>query len=133
MKISSPAKLSSYFAKGSIKLQYTSYCFDFHVYVESNDFIYLLTTGSTNALYTSQSPYTQLLEFALSTPFKVLKILGIVNDVTKSSEVLLLKVLVNQVGVKIKTNSVLFSANYRRVFSIITGGKICCFGNVTRF
>ena len=97
MEVSTPSMLSSYFANGSIRLQYTPYCLDFHVYVEGNDFIYLLTTGSTNALYRSQSPYAKLLEFALSTPFKVLEILGIVNDVTKSSEVLLLKVSVNQV------------------------------------
>ena len=97
MEVTTPSMLSSYFANGSIRLQHTSYCLDFHVYLEGNDFIYLLTTGSTNALYRSQSPYAKLLEFALSTPFKVLEILGIVNDVTKSSEVLLLKVSVNQV------------------------------------
>lgn len=42
----------------------------------------------------------------------MLEILGIVNDVTKGSEVLLLKVSVNQVGVEFKNNSVSLSASF---------------------
>ena len=97
--ISSPATLTPSFINGAVKLQYTSYCLDFHVYGENNDFIYLLSTGSTKALYRSQSPYSQLLEYTLSTPFTMAEVLGIVNDVTKSSEVLLMKASLNQVGI----------------------------------
>ena len=89
--------LSPSFTNGDFKLQYTSYCLDFHVYSESNDFIYLLSTGSSKAIYRSQSPYTQLREVSLSTPFNMAEFLGIVNDVTKSSEVLLMKTSLNEV------------------------------------
>lgn len=60
--------------------------------------MYLLSTGSVKALYRSQSPYTILSEFNLNTPFPVVEALGIVNDVTKSSEVLLMKSLLDQVN-----------------------------------
>lgn len=97
-EVSSPVTVKSHFANGDVKLQYTPYCLDFHVYSEGNDVIYLLTTGSTKALYKSVSPHSQLVEMSISNlPFKSADVLGIVNDVTKRSEVLLIKIAIDQV------------------------------------
>lgn len=79
--------LASGAAIADIQLHYIPYCMNFHVFDDKKDFFYLLFKKS---VYKSVSPFTQLLEIPVSNmPVSGLQVLGIANDLTKNSHVLL--------------------------------------------
>lgn len=99
-KVPSPQALASSFTNTNVRMKYTSYCMDHHIYREKDELIYLFISDPVHSrVYRIKSPYTSLED--INIPLKYFngktEVMEIVNDVSKGNEVFLVNVLVDKV------------------------------------